>query len=59
MHVGKKAENGPTDKESDGRRVMTLKLDLWYIKKQSHMQNFSSIRCRRKVEKEKKLGKLC
>ena len=38
-----RAENGWTDRELDGHRVMTLELDLKYIK-QSHMKNFSS-RC--------------
>ena len=42
------AENWWTDEESDGQRVMTLKLDLKYIE-QSHMKNFSSyVKARRR-----------
>ena len=28
MHVGENAENGWTDEEPDGHRIMTLELDL-------------------------------
>ena len=41
MHVGEKCRKW-TDGEPDGNRVMTLELDLYYIK-QSQIKNFSSI----------------
>ena len=52
MYVGGKFRNGWADREPDGHRVMTLELDLLYIK-QSHIKVSAQYvkERRRKVQK--------